>query len=201
MSSSRVLTNNQEVFLNFLNTHLGMVALLMPWKKLVDTTTDTTKTKTIEHLITLFDMVLQDPKKWMIGVDGAGKLDDTLEGKVHVFLGMTAALLFVLIIGFASSLYYPREVTYRFGIDLVGLILGATTLILAVTFQSDFDAHWKWYATQSTPSTAHPYPRIEGYERDYKQAFLVIGVLAGQIVISLGLVGDKLREVLEKWRI
>ena len=194
MSSSRVLSNNQEVFLSFLNTHLGMAALLMPWKKLVDTTTMAGKTSTVEHLITLFDMLVQDPKKWIVGANK--ELDDTLEGKVHVLFGLTIALLLALIVSFASSLYYPREVVYRFGVDLVGLILGAVTLILAVTFQPDLDAHWKWFAGNPDGS---PIPVMSSYERDYKQAFLVIGVLVGQVVLSLGLVGDKLKEVLEKW--
>ena len=193
MSSSRVLSSNQEVFLNFLNTHLGMAALLMPWKKLVDTPTDTTK-HTVQHLITLFDMLHQDPAKWMIG---PGQLDDTLEGKVHVLLGMTASLLFVLIVGFAASLFYPRETVYRFGVDLVGLIMGAVTLILAITFQPDFDKHWKHF---STNGNGGPVYLLADHERDYKQMFLVVGVLAGQITLSLGLVADKMKEVLEKLR-
>lgn len=195
MSSSKILSNNQEIFLNFLNTHLAMVAFLMPWKKLVDTTTDETKTKTVIHLITLFDMIHYDPKKWMIAMND---VDDTLQDKAHILLGIAVALLFITIVGFSAVLYYPREVTYRFWVDVVSLILGTTLLILAVTFQSDFDAHWKYY---SSNGNGGPELLMDGYERDYKQAFLVIGVLAGQIVLSLGLIGDKLKEVLEKWRI
>jgi hypothetical protein len=170
-----------------------MVALLMPWKKLVDTSAD--KTVTIEHLITLFDMTLQNSDTWMIG---PGNLDDTLEGKVHVLLGMTAATLFVLIVGFVASLFYPRETSYRFGIDLVGLIMGAVTLILAITFQPDFDKHWKHYAVNGDGG---PVYRKDGHTRDADQMFLVVGVLAGQITLSLGLVADKMKEVLEKWRL
>lgn len=196
MSSSRVLSNNQEVFLNFLNTHLAMAAFLMPWKKLVDTSAD--KTKYVTHLITLFDMFDHDPD-WMVA---AGTPDSTLEGKVHVLLGMTIGLLIVTIVGFAAALYYPRETVSKFGIDLVGLIMGSVTLILALTFQPDFDKAWKFYSV--APGSGSPTNQntlLSGYERDYEQMFLVVGVLVGQIVLSLGLAGDKLKEVLEKWRV
>ena len=194
MSSSRVLTSNQEVFLNFLNTHLAMAAFLMPWKKLVDTN-DTTKEVTGTHFITLFDMLHK--LKWMTE---AGDHTDDLEGKVHILFGMTVSLLVVTILGFVAALYYPRETVSKFGIDVVSLIMGSVTLILALTFQSDFDASWKFYkANPGNPSNDDVL--ASGSTRDYEQMFLVVGVLAGQIVLSLGLAGDKLKEVLEKWRI
>jgi hypothetical protein len=196
MSSTRVLTSNQEVFLNFLNTHFAMAAFLMPWKKLVDTD-ETTKEVTYTHFITLFDMLSK--KKWM---SGAGDITDDLEGKVHILFGMTVTLLVVTILGFVASLFYTRETVSKFWIDVISLIMGSVTLILALTFQSDFDASWKFHSTASgAESVANPYKLAANNKRDHEQMFLVVGVIVGQIVLSIGLAGDKLREVLERWRV
>lgn len=175
--STRMLSNNQEILVDFLNTHLAMVAFLMPWKRV------TTTVATVEHhsLWSLFDMLNVD--QWMIAT---GKTDDSLETKTHTFIGLVVTLLVCCIISFGSSVFYPNESGIRFGLDFINFSLGTVLLILAITFQGDFDAYWK-HAAGGDPKV------------DYEQMFLVVGVLAGQIFLSLVGLGDKFKDVYNKY--
>lgn len=174
--STRILSNNQEILVDFLNTHLAMVAFLMPWKRVTITVA------TVEHhsLYTLFDMLNID--QWVIA---AGETDDSLETKTHAFIGLAVALLVCCILSFVSSVFYANESGIRFGLDFVNFSLGTVLLILAIRFQSDFDAYIE-YAAGGDPSV------------DYEQMFLVVGVLAGQVFLSLVGLCDKFKAVYNK---
>lgn len=187
-SEKHMLTNAQENVLHFLNTHLAMVALLMPWKKVV-TVVDATKEENVE-LFTLLDFSHFPDSVWWVGMNGAAKVYDTsLIDKTHILIGVTASVLFFSILGFLGSVMYPRDTSARFGIDTISLIMGIVTLVLAITFQTDFDAVWV---------QAKKFQAGNGLTVDPDQMFLVIGVLVGQIVVSLALMGDKIKEVTSK---
>lgn len=177
MSEQRMLSNNQEIVLDFLNTHLAMTAFLMPWKRV----TTTVAGVAAHELWSLFDAL--NVEKWMVAV---GKQDEGLETKTHTFVGLTVSLLVFCILSFGSSVFYPRETGIRFGLDFINFALGTVTLILAITFQSDFDAYFKHLAGGD--------PNV-----DYEQMFLVVGVLAGQVFLSLLGLGDKFKEVTSKY--
>jgi hypothetical protein len=182
--SKRMLTANQEVVVDFLNTHLAMVMLLMPWKRTTVTVGTGDSAISTNHLFTLFDFLNID--KWMIA---AGKDEGALETKTHVFIGLTVALLLSCIMSFGSSVFYNKETTMRYGLDFVNFALGSVILILSVTFQEDFDAFWK-YAASGDPS---------GTKTDYEQMFLVVGVVTVQVLLSLLCMGDKFKEVFAKY--
>jgi hypothetical protein len=179
MSSKRMLTNNQEVAVDFLNTHLAMVVFLMPWKRI----TVTAGGESQNGLFSLFNFLNIDP--WVVGMD---TVDDTLVTKTHTFIGLSVVLLVSCILSFATSVFYAKDVGVRFGLDFINFALGSVILILAVTFQSDFDAYWK-FISDNAPS---------GAVVDYEQMFLVVGVLVGQIVLSLLCMADKFKDVYEK---
>lgn len=184
MSSQRLLSQNHETLLDFLNTHLAMVAFLMPWKKItVDVGTGAALVST-NHLWTLFDFLNVD--KWMVG---AGKTDDSLTTKTHTLIALSVTLLFTCILSFASGLFYAKDTGVRFGLDFVNFSLGAVLLVLAITFQTDFDAFWK-HAASSDPA---------GTKTDYEQMFMVIGILTGQVFLSLVSMGDKFAEIRQKY--
>lgn len=175
--SMRMLSMNQEILLDFLNTHLAMVAFLMPWKRV------TTTTNTIKHhqLWSLFNMLNID--QWQIAVD---KFDDSLESKTHIFIGLVVGLLVCCIFSFILSTFFPNMLRIRFGLDFINFSLGTILLILAIAFQNDFDAYWKYSA-------------MNNINVDYEEMFLVIGILAGQIFLSLVSIGDKLKVMYNKY--
>jgi hypothetical protein len=180
------LTNVQENVLHFLNSHLAMVALLMPWKKVSYVLTETS-VETVK-LFTLFDMAhWQHDDRKVAMVDGVEKWDDSLEGKSHVLIGVTASVLLFTILGFLGSVLYSSKSHERFGIDAISLIMGIVTLVLAVTFQADFDEKW----------VRDGKLRGMDYVTDPDQMFLVIGVIVGQILVSLTLMGEKAREIFQ----
>jgi hypothetical protein len=166
-----MLSNNQEIVLDFLNTHFAMVAFLMPWKRI----TITTGTASEHLLYSLFNM--NSIETWTVA---ANTEDDGLRTMTHTFIGLTVSLLLVCILSFLFAVFYPRETGMRFGLDLINFALGTVTLVLAVTSQSDFDKYWKHFANGNT-------------NVDYEQMFLVVGVLTGQIFLSLLVLGDKFK--------
>lgn len=183
-----MLSNNQEIALNFLNTHFSMTTLLMPWKR---TTLKVVAVGTADvvsnQLYSLFNLANIDT--WKIGMSSADPpvaiLDDDLNGRVHMLIGVAVALLLFTIMTLGSSILYPRELKGRFGLDFISLVLSSTLLVLSITFQDGFDAYWKQIAL-GTPS---------GTTLDWEQMFLVVGVLVGQIVVNLTLFGDKVKDV------
>jgi hypothetical protein len=178
-----MLTANQEVVVDFLNTHLAMTMFLMPWKRVTVTVGTGIAAVSTNSLWTLFDFLNVD--KWMIA---AGKPDDSLVTKTHVFIGLCVALLLSCILSFGTSVFYTRETGLRFGLDFINFALGSVILILAITFQGDFDAYWKHTASGAT-----------GTVTDYEQMFLVVGVAAVQVFLSLVCMGDKFKEVFDKY--
>lgn len=184
-SKTQVLSNSQENILHFLNTHLAMVALLMPWKKVGITPTGEPEQVV---LFTLLDFVHTDKEDWVVR-DTAPMYDETLVDKSNALIGVTSAMLVFTILGFVGSVVYPNKGTERFGIDAISLIMGVVTLALALSFQGDFDAKW---------AHDNKVNGMQGPVIDYDQMFLVVGVLVGQIVISLALMSDKLKEVISK---
>lgn len=183
-NKKRMLTSNQEVVVDFLNTHLAMVMFLMPWKRITTTVGTGADAVSTNTLYTLFDFLNID--KWMVG---AGKYDDGLVTKTHAFIGLSVVLLLSCIMSFGTVVFYTRESTMRFGLDFINFSLGSVILILAITFQADFDAYWK-HAASSDPM---------GTVTDYEQVFLVVGVAAVQVFLSLVCMGDKFKEVFAKW--
>lgn len=162
-----------------------MVAFLMPWKR---TTVEVTATKVISHhLWTLFDMIHIGENEWMVA---ANKYDDTLHSKTAIFIGLVVSLLLFTITAFAANLFYPREVVPRFANDVVAFLVGTVILILAITFQADFDAYWKYESMQIGAGKTY----------DWEQDFLVIGVLVGQMVLSLVLLVDKYGDFMRQCR-
>lgn len=181
-----MFTSDQETLINFLNTHLGMVAFLMPWKRTGLATVTAGVTTTTYQLYSLFDMMNIDT--WSISDTAT---DDTLTSKTNAFVGLVVSLLVVLILSFGSSVMYPREVSARLGLDLTSLCLGVVLLALAIAYQGDFDAYWKHEAAVINENDSNK-------TLDADQMFLVIGILCGQIALSLVCAVDKVRELYNK---
>lgn len=169
-----MLSNSQEILLEFLSTHLAMVSLLMPWKR--------TSIGTVNHLWTLFDMINVDT--WKVGmVDGVAVYDDDLGTKTNVFIGLAVTVLVSSIISFAASVLHPRETGIRLSLSFVNFVLGVVLLSLVVAFQEDFD---KYFKVLGGGDTAY----------DSEQMFLSVGVLAGYVFLNLVCLVDKVKELM-----
>ena len=181
MSDRWKLSNTQEVVLDFINTHLAMLVVFMPWKK-------TTLKKVEEGHADVYTrewyslIDFESINKWKIGMN---KFDDDLPARTNWLMGLAIALTVFTVLSFIATLFFPRDVKSRAGLDFVTLVLGSVVLILALTFQDGFDEFWKYKATQVGT----------GETLDWEQTFLVVVVLPFQILISLALFGDKVREL------
>jgi hypothetical protein len=183
---SRFFTDNQEIVINFLNTHLAMVAFLMPWKRV--SIEEKATGEVSHHLWTLFDLIHMKKDEWVIGMNN--ELDESLHAKSLSFLGVSVSLLFVTIVAMLANVFYPREIVPRFTNDVVAFLIGTTLLVLCVAFQSDFDAYWS-YASKSYNAE---------YTYDWEQDFLVIGIIVGQLVLTLALLVDKYGDFMKQCR-
>lgn len=153
----------------FTSTHLAMVTLLMPWKKIVMKSNDTAV------LWTIWDMLNLD--KWPYA---EGKDDDSLLTMTKLFLSLTVVLLAMTILSFALVVVFPSLDPNVYSIvDFLtwGLVIGL--LVCMITSQSDFDASW-----------AYQY----GNTYDTDKMFLPIGVLAVHLAMSSFFVGKDLWE-------
>jgi hypothetical protein len=156
-----------------------MAAFLMPWKRV------TVKVGTADAAVNLYSLMdlFHIPDENLITMTGT---DPGIHDKVVWLLSMTVVLLVFTILAFVGGMYYPRRIEERLGVDTIVLVLSVTVLGLAVGWQNDFDALWK-YSNSTVPA---------GTVVDWEQTFLVVGPMAGLVAINLGLVFDKAREVL-----
>jgi hypothetical protein len=178
-----------EELVAFTSTHLAMVTLLMPWKKIV-VTDENVDPHTKENVLkTLWDMFNLD--KWGYKMDGSTVLyDDSLPTMVNVFLSMSVVILAMAILGFGLRLLYPSLDPNIFSVvDFInwGLILGL--LVTMLISQSDFDESWKFQYRSGAIGS--------GFTADTDKMFLPLGVVVVHLAMSSYFVGkdiiDRLR--------
>lgn len=159
----------------FTSTHLAMVGLLMPWKKIV------TKDGNTTILLTIWDML--NTEKWPIKVNMVETYDESLETMTNTFLALSVVLLAMTIVGFALLIAFPSlDPNIVSIVDFLtwGLILGL--LVCMLISQKDFDASWD-----------HQYnANADMYDVD--KMFLPIGVVVVHLALSSFFVGKDIWE-------
>jgi hypothetical protein len=168
----------------FTTTHLTMITLLMPWKKVVHTTTVGTEVTKVNYLFTLWDMLNRED--FISMVDGVATDDTSLATIIHVIIGLLGTLLFFSVGSFVVKQYTKFGNADLFlAVDFVNWGLILSVLVLALTNQTDYDA----VAEKDVSSSA-------AYDTD--KMFLSIGVLAVQLTISTVFVGKSLMDKFKK---
>lgn len=185
-----------EELVVFTSTHLAMITLLMPWKKIVVVNTvgtNVTTTTTTNTLMTLFDM--NNVAKWGDGIStGDNEMElynDDLPGTVTMFIGLAAAILFMSIVSFVTRLMYKTvDANVLSVIDFVswGVTLGL--LVMALTEQGDFDVSWKHQWRIGGKG-------ITGDVVDTDKMFLSVGVITVHLIMNSVFVGKDIYERLK----
>jgi hypothetical protein len=181
-----------EELVAFTSTHLAMVTLLMPWKKIVEIKTVGTAHVGTNILLSLFDMnnVAKWGKSMSPGNAEPELFNDDLPGTVHVLIGLAAAVLLMSIVSFVLRLMYNTLDPNVFSvIDFVnwGLTLGLLTVTLVN--QGDFDESWKHdYRVGNVPADI-------GADTD--KMFLSVGVIAVHLLMTTFFVGKDIMERLK----
>lgn len=181
-----------EELVSFTSTHLAMVTLLMPWKKIVETTTVGTVVTTNNVLHSLFDMA--NIEKWGYKMSTASPpvelFNADLPGDVHMLIGLASTVVFMAIVSFVLRLMYNTLDPNVFSVvDFIswGATLGL--LVVTLTTQSDFDASWKHdYRAGKVGTTL---------TADTDKMFLSVGVIAVHLTMQTYFVGKDIMERLK----
>lgn len=165
-----------EELVAFTSTHLAMVTLLMPWKKIVTGTGEDAST----GLVTIWTMLEVDEWPYMDG--GVMKINDTLPTMVILLLTFSVLALALSIGAWGLRTFYKTidpNVTSIVDFLTWGCVL--STLIVMVVSQSDFDASW-----------AKTFP-----DADTDKMFLPLGVVCVHLAMLSYFVGKDIMDRLK----
>lgn len=172
-----------EELVAFTSTHLAMITLLMPWKKILVTDSAPTTPVSVTVLHTLWDMMNVDKWYHKMSTDTVPvPVENTdLHSSVVILVTLSVMSLFFSVSGYGIRTILPAADTNIISIvDFLHWGTVLSLLVMALVDQADFDEAWAFSYRPGLPGEI---------TADTDKMFLSVGVIAVHIVVLSYVVG------------